>query len=383
MVVTVAPCPKGNCRTGHTLSNLISGLIMAELFGWRYEHQRPTGKHKDEADSLYDFRAFTNSSKAGPRVKLSPLDGRHAPKKKLVDPGIASYASDERFGGHVSWERVKAVADSKMKECRKKGGGGREGKTCVLELQYGWRITLMRHYIWSMAGKVSKESHQRVITQLKQMYCSRMASVPQVSSYLYSTSVGATIAVHARRGDRKQDWLLKWGGDSESIVRMIAAVESAAAKCGMTGWNVTVHSEPDKAGELEKLEWKPAPSGSSPSRRLHTTNSLVLDFAMMVSSDVFILSSSGLSSLISIMRSSFLDGGGASILDVRLKILKAQYADDPISSTLETNQARWNKTRLLDSLPDCKTLFPTNREPFCAARRKRQLNLRDLNRARF
>ena len=56
---------------------------------------------------------------------------------------------------------------------------------------------------------------------------------------------------------------------------------------------VNIHSEPPAFD----FQWHASPEGSTPTHTVYTTNSLVTDFAMMVASDVFILSSSSLSML--------------------------------------------------------------------------------------
>ena len=116
------------------------------------------------------------------------------------------------------------------------------------------------------------------------------------------------------------------------------------------------------------IPWRPTPPGFERKHTMHVNNSLVVDLAMLVASDVMIMSASSLSLLAANIR---LGSYGVVLRDARSSISASQYEPehgiDPIVTISEPHASRWEwtRSRFRDELPSCELLFMKERPPVC------------------
>ncbi|KAJ1452161.1 hypothetical protein M885DRAFT_528050 [Pelagophyceae sp. CCMP2097] len=373
--VSMQWCPDGACRTGHLMMNVISAVCLAEIFGWRYWHKPPGNmkpglKAHDETGKLFDF-----SGHAPGRGKTLPLPSLSTKS----DPALAGPQSafkDEHWAGHVSWEKVLRVMRMRAQTCndavRTKGV-----QICHLELQYSWRLSLRRVYVWVREGKIHADVPDRISQTLLKMACRRLlkdgSTRPIVS---HGALVGAPlhISLHARRGDRDAMWLghnLRHGNwhAADDILNAMRGVDNLAASCGVERRTISVHTEPKNNADLTKLAW---PTTQNSTFQLFKTNSLPVDFALMLNSDVFIGAPSSLSYALYDLRFTLRK---TQVYDVHHKEVCApvrpQFAGDANAYLVEADfELRWNGTNFEGfNESNCGTLFSYQRrsEAVCAA----------------
>ena len=397
--VSVEPCPNGNCRLGHTMANIATALILSELFGWRYLHAK---KLNSQVADLFDFSDYRKLPGEPTSRGVGNLEGKHNPKKGIKDPAAADYAGDERWSGHVSFEHVQRAVEQRTNACRKA-----RVHSCEVKLKYSWRISIRRVWLWSSEGFVDPWAAYRVSERLVHAYCKRMAKEHEVYPYLFvmeprnvSSSTSSsnatnathidesarTLSVHARRGDRLDQWVKKFGGDARSITAIVDGILKATSRCSALNnatWTVSVHTEADNSEDLDNINISNT-NATNVKFTVHRSNSLVKDLAMMISSDVFVMAPSSLSVLVEGMRMHLSNQtGGVTVHDVRIKLAtlapsKAQYIGDLAGTRMEPSAVRWSGNRsapvvgFLDTAGlSCATVFGTlqNRPKMCSSLR--------------
>jgi hypothetical protein len=159
------------------------------------------------------------------------------------------------------------------------------------------------------------------------------------------------VSLHARRGDRDATWLghnLRHGNwhAADDILNAMRGVDNLAASCGVERRTISVHTEPKNNADLGKLAWPTTPNSTF---QLFKTNSLPVDFAVMLASDVFVGAPSSLSYALN---------------DLRFTLRKTQVYDvhhkevcAPVrlaSGTIASGEMRQNSER-------CETIHVTER----------------------
>ena len=395
--VSVEPCPNRNCRLGHTMANIATAFILSELFNWRYLHSK---KLNDQVGNLFDFTEYRKRQGEPTPKGIRDLEGKHNPKKGIIDPAVVTWAGDERWSGHVSYEHVQRAASLRVDACRRT-----HAFSCAVKLKYSWRISIRRVWLWSSQGFVDPWAAYRVSERLVHAYCKRMTKEPEVYPYLFAMNEVAaadnalgvveptteqTLTIHARRGDRDEDWVKKMGVDVTSLTAVVRGLFDATSPCfageKMT-WKVSAHSEEGaNSADLDMLSAENLLSLKNDTREsafninltVFRDNSLVKDLAMMLASDIFIMGPSSLSVLVEGMRIHISNQtGGITVHDVRINKAtlgpsKAQYVGDLAGTRMEPSSIRWDATRgrfleLFDM--DCAQIFQRTRAPACCRNR--------------
>ncbi len=186
MLVTVKPCPRGNCRLGHTALNVLSGVLMCSTQQrWEYVHMNQTvvrlknGREKvtrNGFDRFFDFptsaaaaaadapshhqvlaytdhklaKSLSSHPPAGsPLVASGVLDGRVCREESACVPGAYH---DQRYGGRASLPEVDRAVTRLRRSCAYKHSRRKHDVPgqwyCGLVLDNDWRVLPDRVHYW-------------------------------------------------------------------------------------------------------------------------------------------------------------------------------------------------------------------------------------------
>ena len=186
VLVTVKPCPRGNCRLGHTALNVLSGVLMCSTQQrWEYVHMNQTvvrlknGREKvtrNGFDRFFDFPtsaaaaaadapshhqvlAYTDHKLAkslsshplagSPLVASGVLDGRVCREESACVPGAYH---DQRYGGRASLPEVDRAVTRLRRSCAYKHSRRKHDVPgqwyCGLVLDNDWRVLPDRVHYW-------------------------------------------------------------------------------------------------------------------------------------------------------------------------------------------------------------------------------------------